>query len=348
MKLIQIKNKIIGENGPCFVIAEAGMNHNGKLDLAKKLIDVAKEAEVDAVKFQTSKSEDVMTEQAEMPEYQKENLGATTSQLEMEKEIELEDSCFEELKRYCDEKGIMFLSTPHSPQAIDVLEPLVPAFKVGSGDINNFPFLEKLAKKGKPIILSTGMSNLEEVGEAVKAIKEAGNEEIILLHCLTDYPADIGKVNLRAILTLRNTFKLLVGYSDHTLGITAPIAAVALGACVIEKHFTLDRNLPGPDHKASLEPEELKEMIKEIRNTEKAMGDGIKRPTEEEEEIKKVARKSIVAQNNIAKGEIIRQEMLAIKRPASGLASKELPKVIGKKAKRDIEKDELITLDILE
>lgn len=345
MKPIKIKNKIIGEGRFCFIIAEAGVNHNGRLDLAKKLIDVAKEANADAVKFQTFKSEGLVSERTEMAEYQKKNIGKEESQLEMLKAVELSYKDFEELKDYCDKKEIIFLSTPHTEDAIDFLEPLVPAYKVGSGDLTNLPFLRKIAQKKKPIVLSTGMSNLEEVKEAVETIKKAGNEQIILLHCTTNYPCPFEEVNLRAMLTLKKEFGLAFGYSDHTLGFAVPVSAVSLGAQVLEKHFTLDKNLPGPDHKASLNPEELKEMIIAVRNVEKALGDGLKKPNSSEERIAKVARKSIIAKIDIAKGQIITKEDLIIKRPGTGLASKYLDRVIGKEAKRDIRKDSLISFE---
>ena len=264
MKL-KIGDKLIGEEEPCFIIAEAGVNHNGSVELAKKLIDAAKDAGADAVKFQTFKAESVVVKDAQKAEYQKETTGEG-SQYEMIKKLELTEEDFRELADYAKEKDIMFLSSPFDKESVDLLNELdVPAFKVGSGEITNLPLLRYIAKKEKPIILSTGMSTLGEIEEALDVIRSEGVEDIILLHCVSNYPARIEDVNLRALGTLKQAFKLPVGFSDHTLGITAPIAAVALGACVIEKHFTLDRNLPGPDHKASLEPEELKEMAKAIR-----------------------------------------------------------------------------------
>jgi len=261
----KIGDKLIGEEEPCFIIAEAGVNHNGSIELAKKLIDAAKDAGADAVKFQTFKTENVVVKDAQKAEYQKETTGEG-SQYEMIKKLELTEEDFRELADYAKEKDIMFLSSPFDKESVDLLNELdVPAFKVGSGEITNLPLLRYIAKKEKPIILSTGMSTLGEIEEALDVIRSEGVEDIILLHCVSNYPARIEDVNLRALGTLKQAFKLPVGFSDHTLGITAPIAAVALGACVIEKHFTLDRNLPGPDHKASLEPEELKEMAKAIR-----------------------------------------------------------------------------------
>jgi len=340
-KMIKIENRYISEDYPTFIIAEAGVNHNGSLELAKKLVDVAKEAGVDAVKFQTFKTEKVVSKFAPKAEYQIKNTGNNESQYEMIKKLELTEEEFIELYKYTKEKGLIFLSTPFDFESADFLEDLVPAYKISSTDLTNLPFLEYIAKKGKPIILSTGMATLGEIEEAVNTIKKY-NEDIILLHCITNYPADFEELNLRAIKTLKEAFKLPVGYSDHSLGIYAPIAAVTLGAVVIEKHFTINKNLPGPDHKASLNPEELKEMVKAIRLIEKALGDGIKRPTFSEEKIKKVVRKSLVANVDIPKGSIIKREMVTIKRPGIGIEPKYLDKIIGKKAKRDIKKDEVI------
>lgn len=345
--VIEFDGRKIGKDQPVFIIAEAGVNHNGDIELAKQLVDKALKAGADAVKFQTFKVEDLVTKETEMADYQKENIGEKKSQYDMIREVELDNEDFEELKRYCDDKGILFLSTPHTLEAADILESLVPIYKVGSGDLTNLPFLENLAGKRKPIILSTGMGTLGEVEEAVECIRKIGNEELILLHCVTDYPVSIEDVNLRAMLTLRGSFKTIVGYSDHTLGITAPIAAVSMGASVIEKHFTLDKGMKGPDHKASLEPEEFEEMVDKIRELEKGLGDGIKRPTENEEKIKQVARKSIVAKEKISEGSVIDEDMLEIKRPGTGIKPKHLEKLIGKKVNCDIKKDELITWDMI-
>jgi len=345
MKKIRIGNKLIGEGEPCFIIAEAGVNHNGDVELAKNLIEVAKNAGADAVKFQTFKTEEIVTQNAEKAGYQKETTGEGY-QYEMINSLELSKKEFGELAEYARKKDIMFLSSPFDSESVDLLYKLnVPAYKVASGEITNFLLLDYIARKGKPIILSTGMSTLGEVEEALNVIRSEGVKDVILLHCVSNYPAKIVEVNLRAMQTLKCAFKLPVGFSDHTLGITVPIAAVALGACVIEKHFTLNRNLPGPDHKASLEPNELKEMVKTIKDVERALGDDIKRPTKEERKIKKVARKSIVAKVNIPKGTIITKWMLAIKRPGTGLMPKYINKVIGKKARSDIKKDEIFSWD---
>ncbi|ABR56006.1 N-acetylneuraminate synthase [Methanococcus aeolicus Nankai-3] len=348
MKKIKIENKYIGENEPVFIIAEAGVNHNGDIELAKKLIDIASECGADAVKFQTFKAEKVVSKRAPKAEYQTKNTGTDESQYEMIKELELTEDDFYELYKYSKNKNIMFLSTPFDFESADYLDELMPLFKISSTDLNNLPFLEYIAKKKKPIILSTGMGTLGEIDEAINIIKKANNNDIILLHCVTNYPASFESLNLRVIRTLKEAFKLPVGFSDHSLGIYAPISAVSLGATVIEKHFTLDKNLPGPDHKASLSPEELKEMVSAIRSIEKALGNGIKRPTSEEEKIKKVARRSLVANVDIPKGATIKKEMIVIKRPGTGIEPKYLNEIMGKKVKRDIKIDEILKLGDIE
>jgi N-acetylneuraminate synthase len=347
MENLRIGDKLVGDGEPCFIIAEAGVNHNGNFELAKKLIDIAKQAGADAVKFQTFKSEGVTTATTNMASYQERNIGESESQVKMLRRLELEYGLFEELKKYCDEKGIIFLSTPHSYDAINFLDPLVPAHKVGSGDLTNIPSLEMVAKKGKPVILSTGMGTLEEIREAVDTIRNMSNEQIILLQCVTDYPSNLEDQNIRTVETLKNEFKVLTGFSDHTMGIIAPLVAVSLGACVIEKHFTLDRDLPGPDHKASLDPDELKEMIDSVRKAERALGTGIKKPTKIEIEIKRLARKSLVASIDITEGTSITRNMIDIKRPETGMRPKRLKEVIGAKAKRNISKDEVITEEMI-
>ena len=339
---VKIADKIIGEDEPCFIIAEAGVNHNGDIELAKELIDAARNAGADAVKFQTFKAEKVVTQNAEKAEYQKETT-EKGSQYEMIKKLELTEEDFNDLANYTNKKNIVFLSSPFDKESVDLLDEInVPVFKVASGEITNFPLLTHIAKKEKPIIVSTGMTTLGEVEEALNVVRSEGVKEILLLHCVSDYPAKMKDVNLRAMETLKHAFKLPVGFSDHTLGITVPIAAVALGACVIEKHFTLDKNLPGPDHKASLEPNELKEMVKAIRNVEKALGDGIKRPTNNEDEVKGVVRRSIVAKVDIPDGTIITEDMIEVKRPATGIEPKYMKMVVGKRAKINIKKDDLI------
>ena len=343
MAEVKIGNKWIRDNKPCFIIAEAGVSHNGDVNLAKKLIDAAKRAGADAVKFQTFRAENVVTANAGKANYQKETTGNGESQLEMLKKLELTGRDFQELFDYARKRKMVFLSSPFDKTSVDLLHELgITAFKIPSGEITNPPLLKYIAQKKKPIILSTGMSTLDEVEEALAIIRNEGVEDIVLLHCVSCYPAASEDINLRAMDTLRRAFKLPVGLSDHTLGIAIPIAAVALGACVIEKHFTLDRYFPGPDHRVSLEPGELKHMVKAIRDVEKALGDGIKRPAEKEEENKELVRRSLVAKVDIAEGTMLAEEMLDIKRPAGGIEPKYIGLVVGRRAKKDIAKDSLI------
>ncbi len=323
------------------IIAEAGVNHNGNLDLAYQLIDVAKDAGADAVKFQTFKAENVVSKLADKAEYQKRATGSDKSQLEMIKKLELSFDDFVKFKKYCDKKGIMFLSTPFDHQSIDFLYDLVDIYKIPSGEITNYPYLKHIAAKNKSIIMSTGMANLGEIEEAINTIREVNSKaKISLLHCTANYPTPYEEVNLKAMQTLAIAFKLPVGYSDHTLGIEVPVAAVAMGANIIEKHFTLDKNLPGPDHKASLEPDELKEMVNAIRNIEKALGDGIKKPNISEIETMKVARRSLIATRDIRAEEIIKESDITIKRPGTGIPPKFKDIVIGMKLINDIRQDE--------
>ncbi len=347
MNAVRIGSKSIGENHPVFIIAEAGVNHNGDINLARELVDVAVEAGVDAVKFQTFISEDIVTFHAEKADYQKENTGnEQESQFEMLKKLELSFKEFRELKAYCDKRGIIFLSTPFDRKSVDFLDKLkVLAFKVASGEINNFPLLSHIASKGKPLILSTGMSTLEEVEETLEVLRKKRNSKVVLLHCTSDYPAKIGEVNLRAIETMRQSFRLPLGLSDHTPGIVISLAAVAMGASVIEKHFTLDKDLPGPDHRASLEPQELKDLVRGIRNIEKALGDGIKTPSKSEMNTKLIARKSIVAAMDIKRGELLNEHNLTVKRPGNGISPMRWNEVVGKKAVRDFKEDELIAIN---
>jgi len=349
IKPIRIAGKKIGPEHPCFIIAEAGVNHNGKVDLARQLIDAAAAAGADAVKFQTFHADNIVTNTAKKAEYQKSTTSSNESQYEMIKNLELSDNIFQELSDYADSKGIIFLSTPFDEESVDLLDQIgVPAFKIPSAEITNFPLLKKIAEKKKPLILSTGMATLGEVEDAVNYVKTHGTEEIVLLHCTTSYPAPIKSVNLRVMNTLRCAFQIPVGYSDHTKGITIPIAAAAMGAQVIEKHFTLDRSLLGPDHQASLEPHELEAMVTAIRDVEFALGNEIKCPNEEEMEIKKVARRSIVAQKDLNAGEQLRENVLAIKRPGTGIEPKYFESVVHMKAKTAILKDQVITWDMVE
>ncbi|MDD3626893.1 MAG: N-acetylneuraminate synthase [bacterium] len=341
MPSIKISEKVsIGENRPVFIIAEAGVNHNGKLSLAKKLIDAAKAADADAVKFQTFKAEKLVTASAKQAEYQKKNMGKTVTQFEMLKQLELSKSDFRSLKDYSDKKGIIFLSTPFDIESADFLNSLkVPLFKISSGDLTNLPFLKQIAGFKKPLILSTGMSGLKEVSEAVHEILDI-NKKLVLLHCVSNYPCRYEDINLRSIQTLRDKFKLITGYSDHSQGINIPIAAAALGAAVIEKHFTLDTSLPGPDHKASITPEQLKKMVEGIRQVEQALGTGKKMPVKSEEEVKKLVRKSIIAVRDLNTGEKITSDDLEIKRPGTGIEPKYINKVLGSIVKKKIKSGE--------
>lgn len=346
MKNFKIGNRLIGEGESCFIIAEAGVNHNGDINLAKKLIDVAKKAGADAVKFQTFKAEEVVTQSAEKAEYQKKTTRAQESHLEMIKKLELSEEDHYTLRSYADQQGITFLSTPYDKHSVDFLVKLgVPALKVSSADITNHPLLSHIAGQNIPIILSTGMSTLGEVEEAVGVVINSGNKQLILLHCNFNYPAKMEDINLRAMITLNQSFGFPVGYSDHTVGIEVPIAAVALGACVIEKHFTLNRNLPGPDHRASLEPAELKEMVTNIRNVERALGSPAKRPSGEEIQNREVCRRSLVAAVDIPQGAIITGDMLAAKRPGTGISPRHVKALVGRKVAVSIKKDELIIWD---
>lgn len=327
------------------IIAEAGVNHNGNLDLALKMVDEAKRAGADIVKFQTAIPEKVISKYADKAEYQKKTTGNEESQLEMCKRIHLKLSDYDIIKKYCEEVGIEFLSTPFDLESIDYLEKLdIRLWKIPSGEITNLPYLIKIAKTGKPVIMSTGMSELNEVEEAVNVLKENGAGEITLLHCTTEYPAPFESVNLRAMNTLREKFETEVGYSDHTVGFEAAVAAAVLGASVIEKHFTLNHNMEGPDHKASLEPEEFEVMVNNIRLIEKALGDGVKQPAEAEKKNIAIARKSIVAAKDIKKGEVLTEDNITVKRPGNGISPMRWFEVLGTEAVRDFGEDELIEL----
>lgn len=348
MRKIKINNRLVGEGEPVFIVAEAGVNHNGNVDLAKQLIDAAKDAGADAVKFQVFKADKLIMRNTEKANYQKATADSKESQYELMKRLELTENNFKELADYANKKEIIFLASPYDQEGVDLLYEIdVPAFKVASGEITNFPLLKHIANKGKPIILSTGMSTLGEVDEALRVIRDHGVEDIVLLHCITSYPTKIEDVNLTAMQMMKCAFKLPVGFSDHTLGMIMPIAAVALGAVVIEKHFTMNRNLSGPDHNASLEPYELRDMVTAIRNVERALGDGIKRPTGNEEEIKKLARRSIIAGVDIPKGTVITEKMLDFKRPGTGISPKYINMIVGKRAKKIIESNELIDWNMI-
>lgn len=328
-----------------FIIAEAGVNHNGSLELAKKLVDVAVEAGVDAVKFQTFKADKLVSKAAQKADYQKQTTSAGESQYEMIRKLELDADAHRALISYCNEKRIMFLSTPFDHDSITMLNDFgMPIFKIPSGEITNLPYLRHIGRLGKEVILSTGMADLGEVEDALDVLVQEGvpKEKISVLHATTEYPCPIDEVNLRAMLTIREAFGVKVGYSDHTQGIEVPIAAVAMGACVIEKHFTLDRTMEGPDHKASLEPQELNAMVRAIRKVEQALGDGIKKPSKSELKNMQVARKSIVAACPIKLGELFGNGNIAIKRPGNGLNPMRWDEVIGQVAQKNYEEDDPI------
>jgi N,N'-diacetyllegionaminate synthase len=329
------------------IIAEAGVNHNGDPALAKKLIDVAAEAGADLVKFQTFSADRLVTRTAAKADYQNRTTDSKESQHEMLRRLELTTEMHKELIAHCAARGIGFFSTGFDIESVDLLVGLgQDRFKIPSGEITNLPYLRHIGRMGKPVILSTGMAEMEEIQAAIDALEEAGTPRtnVTVLHCTTEYPTPMGEVNLRAMLSIQNAFGVEVGYSDHTRGIEVAIAAVALGATVIEKHFTLDRILPGPDHKASLEPEELKAMVAAIRNIEIALGDGIKRLTPSEAGNRPIARKSLVASRGIRKGEVFSVENIATKRPGTGISPMRWDAVIDLRAPRDFSQDELIEL----
>ncbi len=328
-----------------FLIAEAGVNHNGDIETARKLVDAAVAAEADAVKFQTFKAETLVCRQAPKAAYQMETTDQKESQFEMLKKLELTPQMHEELMAYCRQKHIMFLSTPFDVDSLHYLvECGLEIIKIPSGEITNYPLLREAAKSGKKLILSTGMSDLEEIRSAVEVLKEYGAEDVTVLHCNTEYPTPYSDVNLKAMRTIEEEIGVAAGYSDHTPGMEAAIAAAALGASVIEKHFTLDRNMEGPDHKASLEPDELAEMIRAVRHVEQALGDGRKTPSGSEKKNMPIARKSIVARCGIKKGERFTEENLTAKRPGTGISPMRWNELIGQEAKRDFAEDEMIEL----
>ena len=328
------------------IIAEAGVNHNGDMELAKKLVDVAHEAKVDVVKFQTFIAKNLVTKTAEKAEYQNKSSPESDFQFEMLQKLELTEKQHKELKKLANSKGLEFLSTGFDIESMEMLISLgINRVKIPSGEITNLPYLRFIAAQKKEIILSTGMSTLKEIDSALTTLVDGGAklEDITVLHCTTNYPAQMNEVNLKAMVSIGSEFKVKTGYSDHTVGIEVAIAAVALGATVIEKHFTLDRNLPGPDHRSSLEPTELTALVQSIRNIEIAMGDGAKRPMEAELANRNAARKSLVASREIAKGELFTVENVSVKRPGSGISPMEWDSIIGTVASKDFSEDDLIT-----
>jgi len=348
MKPVRIGDRGIGPGHPCFILAEAGVNHNGDVDLALKLVDAAADAGADAVKFQTFKADRLVSPEAAKAAYQVEATGGGESQLEMLRGLELSQEAHWKILAHARERGILMLSTPFDAESADFLDRLgLPAFKIGSGEITNLPLLAHVAAKGKPLILSTGMAWLAEVAEAVRTVRDAGARDLVLLHCVSNYPAEPRDVNLRAMRTMADAFGVPVGYSDHTVGNEVALAAVALGACVIEKHFTLDRSLPGPDHKASVEPAELASLVRGIRVVEQALGHGRKEPTAAEADTARVARKSLVMARDVQAGTVLTEDMVAIKRPGTGLPPAMLKDVVGRTLRQDVKAGTVIDLAML-
>ena len=349
MKPVKINGRNIGPGHPCFVIAEAGVNHNGDPGLARELVAVAADAGADAVKFQTFKADRLASSTAPKAEYQLQTTDVSESQEDMLRRLELLPETHYELQAYCAERGLLFISTPFDHESVDFLEGLdVPAFKVASGDAVNLPLLRHIARKSKPVILSTGMAYLGEVETAVRTIRQEGNDKLIVLHCVSNYPAAPEDVNLRAMQTMAQAFEVPVGYSDHTLGIEVPIAAVALGACVIEKHFTVDRTMSGPDHRASLEPGELKAMVQGIRIVEQAIGNGVKAPADSEENTRQIARRSIYLRRAVVAASQIRKEDLIALRPSGGLTPDLFDSVVGRRLRRSLSAGAPLTWEDLE
>jgi N,N'-diacetyllegionaminate synthase len=344
---VKIGDTWVGKGEPVFIIAEAGANHDRKLKQAKQLIDVAVEAGADAVKFQVYSAETLYSRKTPQFSYLKETEG-DKSTFDILKSIEIPREWLGELAGYCRERGIIFLATPFDHEAVDQLDAVgVPAYKWASFEIVDLPLLKYAAAKGKPLLLATGMCNLDDIRDALDAVRGAGNGDVILLQCTSLYPTQIDQVNLRMMDTLKEAFSLPVGLSDHSLGITVPIAAVARGACVIEKHYTLSRKLKGPDHPFALEPDELKQMVKAIRDVEESLGSPVKQMIPEEAEMAKLGRRSIIARVKIPRGTKISANMLIIKRPGYGIRPKFLDDVVGREAKQDIEEDDIITREMI-
>lgn len=349
VRLLDIMGRKVGPGHPCLIIAEAGVNHNGEVELARQMVNEAAHAGADAVKFQAFQAERLVSANAPKADYQTQTTDASESQFEMIKRLELDQEAHRQLFAYCREQGLLFLSSPFDEKSADFLDEIgVPAFKIPSGEITNLPYLEHIARKGKPMIVSTGMATLGEVEAAVCVIRDAGDPGLVLLQCVSEYPALPADVNLRAMETMARAFRVPVGYSDHVLTNEIAFAAVALGACVIEKHFTLDRNLPGPDHQASVEPADLKALVRGIRGVQLALGDGCKRPAASEDNMARIVRKSLVVVKDVAAGTVITEELVTVKRPGTGLQPAMLQSVIGRTTRRAMKKDALIRLEDLE
>jgi len=349
VEAIEIAGRRIGPGYPCFIIAEAGVNHNGDVDLAKRLVDISREVGADAVKFQTWITEKLILPDAAMAEYQQQNIGIEQSQSEMLKRMELSYEQYREIKAYADQQEILFFSTPDEEDSADFLDELgVLLFKIGSGEVTNLPLIRHVARMHKPIILSTGMSSLGDVEAAVRVMEETSENRLILLHCVSSYPSIPSDSNLRAMDTMSVAFGYPVGFSDHTMGYEVTLAAVARGACVIEKHLTLDRKMTGPDHRASLNPDEFAAMVRAIRTIESALGDGIKQPTLAELEVKKVVQKTIVTTKTVRVGETITLSDLTLKRSSGGLSPRYLEFIIGRKMRIDVAVNQTISLNMLE
>lgn len=347
-KSVRFGNIEIGSQYPVFIIAEAGVNHNGDVDIAMSLVREAKQAGADCVKFQTFKADRVATETAPKAAYQLKTTSPEESQVEMLRKLELDESAYHRLLDACRKESILFLSTPYNVEDVDFLDSLgVQAFKIASGQAVEPYFLEYVAKRGKSILLSTGMCTLAEVDRAVRVVREAGNVQIVILQCTTNYPSAIEDCNLRAMVAMRDALDVLVGYSDHTEGLTAATASVALGACVVERHFTLDKSLPGPDHSSSSNPEEFLQLVRQIRETERCLGSNLKYPSKIELENSVGMRRSIVAKTRIPKGTVLTMEHLNFKRPSTGVKPSLLKYVIGKRVREEIQPDEFVKLEIL-
>lgn len=343
VKEISIAGRKVGPGHPCFIIAEAGVNHNGKFELAKQMVDVALESGADAIKFQTGKAERVVSVSAPKADYQLQTTDVAESQLDMIKALELSYPMYAELQEYCNEVGLMFMSTAFDTESADFLAGLdMPVFKIPSGEVNNLPFLKHIGSKGKPVILSTGMSYLDEVGVGIRVLREAGCEELVVLHCATNYPVVAADANIRAMQTMATAFGVPVGYSDHTMGIEVSLTATALGACAIEKHFSLDPTMAGPDHLASLDPSQLKAMVKGIRIVEEALGHGLKEPADSEANTRLVVRRSLAAMVDLNEGQVLTEDVLTQLRPGTGIPPTLTEQVVGRTMNRSLRSGELL------